>query len=1202
MMAGLFGGNVPTSPASSPVTQLRLQTSTRGRIIPLVYGLTRISGNVIWYGDLVATPHTKEQSSGGKGGIKGPTTTTYTYTTAFLMGLCESAINSIPRIWRQKEIFSGTPQTNALKTVQNESYTIIYAGVAVPISVVNAAAWSSDISVTADGPEDWANRRALTNGIHYTVASGVYTFLPAFLSAYGTINVHISYTYSAGTIAAADASSQLNLATSAGDQFQIPLGWMTTKHPSDALAYRNLCYVSSSNYNLGDQPDLVNHSFEVETQSRYSATIPDANPKDVIMDLLGNPKYGAGFPSTKIGDMTQFSAYCVANNIFISPAYIDQKPMKDILQNIMLVTNSGILYSGGFLKFVPIGDVAASANGVTFSPNITPVYDLTDDDFIGDNAEDPVRITRKPNSDAYNTVRVKFFNRNNNYNEEIIEAKDQANIEQYGTRIRDVNNMPEICSAVSARSVAQLMLQRELYIRNIFEFNLGWSKALLEPMDIVTLTDSSIGMNMLPVRILTVEEDEFGGLLLTAEEYPNNILNAALYNTQPPLPYYLNFNSPPGNATTPVIFEPPIELSVSNDSLDIWVATGGGVGFGGCEVWVSLDGNTYKRGGKISGSSRYGSTTSALAGVGVPGVANQSVAVQLLDNGQMLSGTLDDATLLNTLFYLGGEFLAYQTATLTGTNSYTLTTLNRGAYSSGSLGHLTGQDFVRIDDSIARVPLTRDYIGRTISVKLLAYNLYGGAMQGLADVNPYTYLVTGRFVLLPPPNMASMVIGIALDLRRVYTFSAASAPKDVMFGGGYRIKYRLTGSNIAWASMTPLHDGLLTSSPYETANPVPGTYDFGIVEVDNIGNESNAVLFVNGAVIGNQPTNQVTSASMNLISIGGNNLTQNSSFEASTVTAGLADGWGIYSYGIGPEPTSASLVAPGRSGIGVFQRITWSVGNTQQKGIYGPICSSGWTPFGKYIISFYAKTSNLTQNTMMGLGWNIAPAVVNPLFNPNLATGWQRYVFAIVWGASVENSGNGFITITGIESGPGNVEFDDFMVQEGDTLTAYLPKSGEILPGTVTTDQIHNNAATDVLTSTLLGAVVYGSSPVGIQVLSYTAVSDCIIVATCAIIYGIQDVQSGSPGSAFGTTFEFGLNTTNNVLPSKTYKPDTIAISSNSTRNASATLELTFSMAKGTSINVFLVAVGQLDYGSGGSGNQSMQISQSVIKIEAIKK
>jgi hypothetical protein len=72
----------------------------------------------------------------------------------------------------------------------------------------------------------------------------------------------------------------------------------------------------------------------------------------------------------------------------------------------------------------------------------------------------------------------------------------------------------------SAAVAAQLMLQRKAYVRNTYQFKLGWRYSLLEPMDIVLLTDATLGLAGAAVRITRIDEDDNGELAVTAEEIP----------------------------------------------------------------------------------------------------------------------------------------------------------------------------------------------------------------------------------------------------------------------------------------------------------------------------------------------------------------------------------------------------------------------------------------------------------------------------------------------------------------------------------------------------------------------------------------------------------------------------------------------------------------------------------------------------------
>ena len=59
---------------------------------------------------------------------------------------------------------------------------------------------------------------------------------------------------------------------------------------------------------------------------------------------------------------------------------------------------------------------------------------------------------------------------------------------------------------------ASCILQRALYIRNTYKFRLSWEYCLLDPMDLVTVADSILGLSNAAIRITEIEEDENGFL------------------------------------------------------------------------------------------------------------------------------------------------------------------------------------------------------------------------------------------------------------------------------------------------------------------------------------------------------------------------------------------------------------------------------------------------------------------------------------------------------------------------------------------------------------------------------------------------------------------------------------------------------------------------------------------------------------------
>lgn len=531
---------------------------------------------------------------------------------------------------------------------------------------------------------------------------------------------------------------RLNLAKG-GDEQPTWAHLQQPKHQAQAINYSGTAYIYSPNYELTKSAQIYSHNFEVIGKMGYSSSIPDANPSEIIRDMLTNQNYGCGFPAENLGDTSVYGVYCRAAGIFLSPVYSEQTEAQQNISELLEQTNSAAVFSQGRLKIVPYGDVKLSGNGAAYVPNLTPVYDLTDDDFIVSGAEDPLKVERKTNADAYNQIQVEYLDRANDYNIAVAEVKDQANIEQYGLRPKDAVKMHGICDAKVANHVAQLLLQRALYVRNEYEFKLGWKYCLLEPMDLVTLTDEGLGLDKTPVRIIEIEEDEEGVLTVKAEDFPMGAASATAYPTQPSLGYSADYNKSPGNAHAPVVFEAPLQLTGGEPQ--IWLATAGGDMWGGAEVWISTDGNSYTRIGATNKKARFGSLSAPLASGAVFDRAN-TLNVEI-SAGQMTGGTEQDSRDLLTLCYVDGEFLAYETAELKGVGRYTLGNLTRGAYGSTIDRHNAGSQFVRIDESMFKHAVPANWVGRTVWVKLVSFNVFGSGVQELAEVPAYSYTIKG---------------------------------------------------------------------------------------------------------------------------------------------------------------------------------------------------------------------------------------------------------------------------------------------------------------------------------------------------------------------------------------------------------------------------------------------------------------------------
>lgn len=540
------------------------------------------------------------------------------------------------------------------------------------------------------------------------------------------------------------AAADFGLTYLTGSDTQNPFGYISTAHPSEALAYRGTSYLAAAAFDLGSDPSTPNINAEVSGRLLASGaglvTTGDVNPAAIINELVTDSGACLGMPASVLGSLSAMSTYAQAAKLLVSPAYTEAKPAREMIQSLCTVANTGVYFSEGKAKFVPYGDGAITDNGTTYTPSLTPTYEITEDDLLP-NGDEPAKLKRKPQADAYNHVRVKFSNRAIEYNDDIAEAKDQASIEANGLRTMAEVSMPEITEASVARRVAQNILQRASNIRNRYEFRVGWRFARLEPMDIVNLTESGLGLVAEPLRVVEVEEDDDGTLTILAEEMQIGSLGPANYPSQTSNGYKVDYNVPAGNTNAPVVFEPP--ASAADGLAQIWIAASGGDDWGGCEVWISDDNATYAQVGRITGKARHGILT-AVTPTGPALDTASTVKVDMsISAAELQGGTTQNATDLTTLCFMDGELFAYRDATLTGPNAYTLAHLVRGAYGSPISSHAIGSKFARLDQSVFRYTYEPKFVGRNIYIKLRSFNVYGSGLQDLAAISPTVYAIVG---------------------------------------------------------------------------------------------------------------------------------------------------------------------------------------------------------------------------------------------------------------------------------------------------------------------------------------------------------------------------------------------------------------------------------------------------------------------------
>lgn len=526
-----------------------------------------------------------------------------------------------------------------------------------------------------------------------------------------------------------DDNVPLTLFTGTADQQ--PWAYVVGKHPERALAYENLAYMAGV-IDLGDSASMPSYNFEVRGKLLNTGDGIDVNPMDYILYVLSK----VGQSNATFYGADNFRRYCAEADLLIStPAdATGTDEAQKIVNEIAELCGAYVFWSNDAYKIVPLADRPVGI----WEPDHTIRYDLTVDDFIPQNGS-CITWARKDSSEQYNRFTVEFMNRENNYEKESVTYEDAADIAERGVKQAPTINAGYIYTKERAVVIAEAAARRNKVGKNQYQFKLGWAFCRLEPGDLVRITDEASGIIDQVVLIKDIQEDAKGLLSVTAISWFANDYGAAEYDVHEVDRPSIDFNVPPGDTATPVIFQPPADLTTNG--LEVWIAAKGQTNnWGGCTVYVSDDGEYYRTLGQITNNARFGPLATDITA--------DATSLEVTVNGTMLSGTQQDAERANTLIWIDGECMSYQTATLLQNGNYRLDGLIRGQYNTTATAHSSGAIMVRCDETLLRAPFFKEDIGKTLYLKFCSFNIFGAMEQSLADVEAYEYVLQAYYI--PP--------------------------------------------------------------------------------------------------------------------------------------------------------------------------------------------------------------------------------------------------------------------------------------------------------------------------------------------------------------------------------------------------------------------------------------------------------------------
>lgn len=332
----------------------------------------------------------------------------------------------------------------------------------------------------------------------------------------------------------------------------------------------------------------------------------------------------------------------------------------DALEELAVAMNAEPVWSGFKLKLVPRSEVsyAGDVTGDSFtaqgwvtrdgyvSPTASgPVADLGEDDFIGDATTPLVTFERAMQADRKNILQYEHLTRESDYNKVTTPQPEMGPITILGPRREAPKVMPMFMQEKVARMILGIEARRRNYLTNVYRFKLQGKWKLLEPTDLVTITDDKLGLDKLPVRLTSVRESETYEVECEAEPFvyglhspDQEIVAQALAPFNPDLEHV------PDSVNDPVIFEPPPVMSGQNNENELWfVVSDSDSLYGGCAVMISTDGGaSYSELGVISGNGVTGENTSDWPGHANPDSVND-LALDLSESlGKLASYSVTD--------------------------------------------------------------------------------------------------------------------------------------------------------------------------------------------------------------------------------------------------------------------------------------------------------------------------------------------------------------------------------------------------------------------------------------------------------------------------------------------------------------------------------------------------------------------------------
>ncbi len=488
----------------------------------------------------------------------------------------------------------------------------------------------------------------------------------------------------------------------------------------------------------------------------------------------------------------------------------NRQSARAMLEPLMSAYFFDAVESGPVIKFVPRWTNPVAVN--------IPENDLSAHSD-GSAVPDSVTLRRTPELELPQEMTVRFSNINTNY----MPGGEYARRTATESILAVTVSLPIALTDSDGLLTAQKALNVAWTERNAFTFSSTKKYCMYEPTDQVVLNK---GSGVFEARITSKDETEPGIIHWTAVADDSGLNDTSVNRVMDQVQIQNGVTADPGNVTDTLVIDAPGIITPSG--FELWIgAASNGPNWGGCNVLMATDNLNFTQIGRLSGSTNMGQLYEALpVGAGTDTVNTLSVDMTV-SNGVITSWSASDWNNYTSLAYVDHELIAYETVSVSGLDTYNVTSLYRGVYGTNIASHAIGSPFMALDSNILKYAYAPGQVGATLYFKFQSFNHYGSGLQDPSGLTSVPYTIGGS---ISYPDTVTNFTCSQNGILVVFQWDLAPDPNIA----GYEIRYNPVGDTV-WDNATPVTQ-VTRGTQITTAKVPPGNFTFLIASRDNSNN------------------------------------------------------------------------------------------------------------------------------------------------------------------------------------------------------------------------------------------------------------------------------------------------------------------------------------------------------------------------------